>query len=454
MNYKLFEDKIISKIERNKNCNKTLKENQKLINEYFVNQDNPAVIECFVGRLNDSILKAKKYDAAEKLLRDAKSDILVRACEQRNKKAGRWLVTMNINPMICDKKGMTALMYAVTYWDLEDLADRIIRMNEEQINVVDKDGYTALFHAVKIKSIFDNLVKYNIDTNYKNKYGDTIFTHICRKHKPKLLNSLLMYHDDVDFSVVNADGKTGAMYLAESDNYTKLRELNASGYDLNLMYRNGNNETIVSSTINRIYDRFKKSSFYDRYVDYYYYDNFKNSVDYREAKICARTLNALIDMNCDFNCVVDGDGNTPMSFFLMIKDYVSALNLLQHCKTIDLNICNKYGISAAYIASQLTQDDFNSLNNIKEHLFIKINYDIFHKELVNYPSYNSRMVNKVKRSANAYDSSITPYLQPEKVLSLQVALSEGYLARNGEDGNPDLFDKIFGPILIINENLG
>jgi len=460
MDYKTFENIIISKVERNKDCNKTIINNKILINKYFNVDGNLTVIKGFVDRLNDAILKAKKYDAVKKLLKEPcmskilnefrESTILVRACKERNKKACKWLLTMDINPIVRDEKGKIALMYASDYWSLEDVAEKISNMDKELVNITDNDGNTALFYSVKIKNTFEKLVKLNINTNYKNKNGDTIFTHVCRHHKPKLLNSLIYYHKDIDFAVVNNDGKTGAMYLAESDNYTKLRQLYFSGVDLNLFYKNKNNETIVSHTINRIYDRFKHSNFHDKYVDHYTDDNFKNGKDYKDAKLCARTINALIDIGCDFNCIVDGDGNTPMSFFLMIKDYVSAINLLRHCKTMDLNICNKYGVSAAYIASHLTKDDFSSLNNIKEHLFVEISYKKFQKELINYPSFNSEMLNEFNDIPYC---EILPYAQPDRVLSLQAALSEGYLARNGEDGNPDLFDRVFGTYLIINDYL-
>ncbi|OUM67799.1 hypothetical protein PIROE2DRAFT_4606 [Piromyces sp. E2] len=461
MDLKTFEDKIISKIERNKNCNKVIKENQCLIKEYFVNCEDLLNIKNFVERLNNTILKAKKFDVAETFLKTPcmskilvafrESDVLLRACQNNYKKAARWLVTMKINPDIQDHKGMTALMYACTYYDLSEVVDALIKMNESQINVTDINGNTALFHAVKVKINFDKLVRYKIDTNHRNQNGDTIFTHICKKNKPKLIKSLITHHHDIDFTVVNYEERTGAMYLAENNNITELRGLHAAGVDLNLKYMSIRNESIVSHVVNRLYNRFKDSHFHEEYLDNILQNDFIDSKDFIAAKHFARTINALIDIGCDFNCVVDGDGNTPLMFFIMIKDYVSALNLLQYCKTMDLGICNKYGVSAAFLASRVTKDDFNSLKNIKDHLYVKINYDLFMKELNSYPTYCINTYNKSEKNLIDF-CFITPYIKPEKVLSLQKALSEGYFARAGEGRMTGAFDSIFGPILKLNSS--
>jgi len=450
MDYKTFEETIISKIQKNKSCSSTLKKNGKLVNEYF---HNPSVVNSFITKLNDAIIEGKKFDEIEKFLNDPsvseintafkQSDILIKACEAKNKKAAKWLLKMNIDLSVRDKNGMTALMHASRYWDLQSIVEKLIEKDETLANAVDNDGNTALFHSVKINAIFDVLVKCKADVNYRNKNGDTIFTHICKNHKPRLIRSLLTYHKDVDFSVVNNEGRTGAMYLAESDNYTEIRALYATKRDLNLNYKNEKNETIVSLTLNRIYSRFSKCAFHDKYVDHYTDDNFKDGKDYRDGTICARTINALIDTGCDFNCVVDGDGNTPLMVFIMIQDYVSALNLLKYCKTMDLTICNKYGVNAAHLGNMLTEDNFVPLKNVKNHIFMEIDYKIFKRELEYYPTYKKGL--EINLPPNT--SIISSYDVPDKILSFQASLSEGYLARNGEDSNPDLFDKLAGPLL-------
>ncbi|OUM66987.1 hypothetical protein PIROE2DRAFT_59070 [Piromyces sp. E2] len=54
-------------------------------------------------------------------------------------------------------------------------------------------------------------------------------------------------------------------------------------------------------------------------------------------------------MDCDFNCVVDEYGNTPVLFLLLIKDYTTVLYLLYSLRNIDLSIKNYHGINASYL---------------------------------------------------------------------------------------------------------
>ncbi|ORX73409.1 ankyrin [Anaeromyces robustus] len=448
MDYKSLETKILDKLQRNKKCDKVIKENNKLIKEYFIDVKDSSILKDFINKLNEVILNSKKYGEIEKFLKHPAmtqvlgafrdSDILIRALQNKNKSVAKWLLTMNVNTNVRDKLGRTALMYACSYWEFESIAEKLAKDNPDSINITDEDGNNALFHAVKIKNIFDKLIIYKTNINYRNKDGDTLFTYICRCHKPKCLKSLFQYHPNVDLTVVNNDERTGAMYLAESDNFTELRSFHAGKRDINLGYKTKKGENIVSLTIQRYYDQFKHgidvSTKTTReklggYGGSVFYDRQFNRI-YDQAKNMARTINALIDIGCDFNCPVDGDGNTPMIFFLTIKDYVSALNLLQHCKDLDLSICNKYGISASYLASILTPSDFESINNIKHDLYIEINYDIFVKALHSNKTYKSDDIIEMKKDI------ISPYEVPERILSLQSALSEGYFHRAGETSEP------------------
>jgi len=335
MDYQSFEAKVLDKLQRNKTCKKVIKENSKLVNEYFTNY-NSSNVKNFVNKLNDVILKSKKFGEIESFLKNPsmtevlkafrESDILIRACQEKNKNVAKWLLTMDINPNIRDKLGRIALTYACEYWDLESVVEALVKKNPDSINIPDEEGNTALFYAVKVKNIFDKLVVNKIDTNYRNRKGDTIFTHICRSHKPKCIKSLIRNHDDVDFSVVNNDDRTGAMYLAESDNFTMLRVLYMLNKNINLEHKSKDGKNIVSLTIERYYDQFrdgidasdqntkdKLGGWGGKYYDRQY------SRSYDQGKCMARTINALIDTGCDFNCAVDGDGNTPMMFFLNDK---------------------------------------------------------------------------------------------------------------------------------------
>jgi hypothetical protein len=446
MNYNNFESEILSRIQKNKKCKKIIEQNKKLINEYFINCDS-TVINGFIYKLIDTIFVCKKYDEAENFLKNPlmknvleafkESIVLVRAFKEQNKYVAKWLMNMNINfnQYTHDKKGMTALMHACRYYKFVPYVETIIEKNKDILNLVDEDGNNALFHSIKIREAFNILLTKKVDINHRNQNGDNIFTHICKNRRIMLIKTLLENYPNIDLTVVNNEGMTGAMYIAESDNYTELRGLYASKRDLNLNYLNKNGETIVSQTINRYYREFKDCDF--PYATEYS-EQFYNTPEEFQAKFIARTINALIDIGCDFNCAIDGDGNTPLMFFIMIKDFVSALNLLKYCKTLDLYKCNKYGISASYLCHVLKPSEFDSLKRVKNYIYMKIDYHKFWREFSNYNGVY------IKDNTEKYDKPIIhPYIVPKKILSLQAALSEGYLARSGEDGKDDLFDKMF-----------
>lgn len=109
--------------------------------------------------------------------------------------------------------------------------------------------------------------------------------------------------------------------------------------------------------------------------------------------------------------------------YIMVHDYVSALNLLQYCKTMDLSICNRYGLNAAQLGNMLTADDFIPLKKIKNENYIKINYKIFMEELRSYPTFKKGLENSIDYGL------ISPYNIPDTILSFQAGLSVGYYER-------------------------
>jgi len=449
MNYQAFESKFLSKVERNKSCSKLIKQNEKLVKEYL--SSDSTNFKSFIEKLNEAILKAKKFKEVENSLRNPlftdvlnafrQSDVLVKACENEKKDAAKWLSTMSINPLVCDKKKRIALMFAASYWNLSSVVDSLLKQDLSQLKMADEDGNTALFYAVKVKDNFGKLIKYKTDINYRNNQGDTIFTHICRSNKPKLLPDLFTYHSDVDFGVVNGEGRTAAMYLAYFYNFPELRYLCLNNPftekpDLKLDYVNKEGETIVNIVIHKYIECFTENTVPHKYTPFGWDPVTTGS---RDCVNYARTINTLIDIGCDFNCTVDDDGNTPLMFFLMVKDYISAYNLLSHCQTMDISICNKYGVNASYLGTMLTPEDFSGLKNAKNYLFIEIDYEKFGSALKNYPTYDCKICNKD-------DIHIHPYTPPAKLLTIQSSLSEGYFARGNEDA-AGLFDKIGKPVM-------
>jgi len=62
-----------------------------------------------------------------------------------------------------------------------------------------------------------------------------------------------------------------------------------------------------------------------------------------------KTLITLDVMNFDFNIIIDEEGNTPIMFFLMVRDYVTVIHLLEKHEDLNLSIKNKNGISFSYL---------------------------------------------------------------------------------------------------------
>lgn len=453
MNWQKFEEKFLSKVEGNQSCSKLINENQKLINEFLVKDST--TIKNFVNKFNEAILKAKKFKEIEKALKNPaftevyyafkESDILIKACENQNKDAAKWLSTMGINPLVCDKKKRNALMLASLYWKLSPVVDNLLEQDLAQLNMMDEDGNTALFYSIKVKDNFEKLIKFKTNINYRNHNGDTIFTHICKNNKIKLLHSLFSYYTDVDLSVINKEGRTAAMYLAYFYNFPELRLLCLRNPftvkpNLNLHHVNKNGETIVNIIIHKYIESFTEDDIPYMYTPYGF-DPVNSGV--RDCKNYARTINTLIDIGCDFNCPIDNDGNTPLMYFMMVKDYVSAYNLLTHCKTMDLSLCNKYGVSASYLGALLTPEDFNSLKNIKQYLYIEIDYNRFEKALKEYPTFDKKYEDIIEHNQD----NINPYTVPSKILTIQSSLSEGYFVRGHEESSSDIFDTIGKPLM-------
>jgi len=457
MDYEAFEAKFLSKVERNKSCSKLIKQNEKLVKEYL--SSDSTNLKSFIEKLNEAILKAKKFKEVENSLRNPlltdvlnafrQSNVLVKACETEKKDAAKWLSTMSINPLICDKKKRIALMFAASFWNLSSVVDSLLKQDLCQLEMADEDGNTALFYSVKVKDNFGKLIRYKTDINYRNGQGDTIFTHICRSNKPKLLRDLFTYQSDIDLGVINNEGRTAAMYLAYNYNFPELRFLClknpfTENPDLKLDYINKNGETVVNIIIHKYIESFTNST-----VPYTYtpFGMEPVTTGTTKCKNYARTINTLIDIGCDFNCTVDGDGNTPLMFFLMVKDYISAYNLLLYCKNMDISKCNKYGVNASYLGAILTPKDFEGLDSIKDFLFIEISYEKFEEALKNYPTFDRKRYGENGDVIEMNPNHIHPYTTPEKILTIQSTLSEGYYARGHEDDSSDIFDKLGGPLL-------
>jgi len=450
MSYNTIEEKILSKLQKNNSCIKILESNKKIITEYLVNDDK--AINSFVEKLIPTILKAKKYNDIEKSLKHPlfekvlaklrESDALIQACKNNNKKASKWLVTMKVNPAVKDKMGMNGLMHAVEHYALKETVEEILKLPERNfINDEDMDGNTALFHAVKNKELFDLLLGVTTKLNHVNKENENIITYTCKLDKIRcFVSALCKANDDVDVNIFNNDGKNAAMYLVQNGRFQELRGFSKYCKKLDVNCRNKDGESLVSMFIKSYYNVFKDEDTLDESKPYRKETTLTDSKALIEGKKYGRTANALIDMGCDFNVQIDSDGNTAMNFFLMIKDYVSAINLIEYCPSVDLSLTNKYGVSANHLVSSLTKEDFSVVESIKNSLLVKVNYDIFKEKFYSHPTFKYSSFDNTK--------VISPYIIPSNYKTLERVISEGYFCRKGEDTERDVFDTLYNGIMM------
>jgi len=450
MSYKAIEEKILSKLQKNKNCVKILESNKDIVTECLINDDK--IIDSFVEKLIQAILKAKKYDDIEKSLKHPlfekvlaklrESDALIQACQANNKKGSKWLVTMKVNPAVKDKMGMNGLMHAVEHYALKETVEEILKLPERDfINDEDMDGNTALFHAVKNKELFDLLLGVSTKYNHVNKENENIITYTCKLDKTRCFASVLRCAaDDVDVNIFNNDGKNAAMYLVENGRFQELRGFYKYCKSLDVNCKNKDGESLVSVFIKTYYNVFKDENSLDENKPYRKETSITDNKALIDGKKFGRTANALIDMGCDFNVPVDGDGNTAMNFFLMMHDYVSAMNLIDYSSNIDLSIENKYGISANHLVSRLTKEDFAVLEGMKNSLLVEIDYDIFKEKFYKHPTFTYSILDGKE--------VVSPYTIPSKYKTLERVISEGYFCRKGEDTERDAFDLLYNGIMM------
>jgi len=351
MNFISFKKQLILNIENeNKKCVSFIDENKKLISEYLNDENNLTSIKEFINELYPIILKAKKFTVIESVLKHPlfvkvlfefrKSNVLIKACQDKlNKKALEWLLSMDISPSVQDEHEKTALMYAVQDKNLEFVVDALLKKREDFIHMADCDGNTALFYSGDNISATKKLLALNMNYNEINKDHDSVLMYWSKNSNLSSFD-LLINKSDINVNISNNVGKNLAMLLVENAQYKEFKILvDKKSIDIN--YKNKFDETILSVFLRKYYQKWSDDSIRGMNNKYAMYLIFKKY---------SKTLKTLIDMGCDFNGVIDGDGNTPILFFLLIHDYYPAHYLIKNCPSIDLSVKNKYGINATFLS--------------------------------------------------------------------------------------------------------
>lgn len=386
MDIKEFEDKFLLEIKNNdKECIKTIESNEKIIQLNF--NEKPENLKTFVEKINDIIINenindfsviedALKHPLFEKIYNEFKeSKILIRACQEENKKVLQWLLTMNIKRYIQDKNGMTALMHAAEHEELLFVIDALVENDDDNVHLTDIDGKNALFHAINNLNAFVKLLRTKIDINHQDKEGNTIFISCCKNeifdpyHK---IVKIFATHHETDITIKNNEGKSGLEYLIRNGKYRSINFINNS---LNNINKN-DNENIKRKIIN-------ETSLYDLIpILDNIYDNIDdiNELTKRLMDYC-KTLVSLIKLGFNLNKEIDNVGNTLMMYFMMKKDYVSIYYLLKY-DDLDLSIQNQLGINSVFLTM------FLSTKNIP--LFVSLDYKMtfFVEDIKRHKSYD------------------------------------------------------------------
>jgi len=405
-----LELEILNYLKKNDDkCIKCIDNNRKFIQEYYNEFDNSLAVKNFVNKLNDVLMNLTKFELVNKVLSHPAfkdiykefrgSDILIRACKDaKNKKLVEWLLTEDIDLYLQDSEGKTALMHASEHYQLLFAVEKLIKGSGDHIHVTDNNGNTALFYGNR--DALTKMLKANFDINHINNDNENIFLYFCKADKFKSFDLLLKL--DIDFNLVNNVGKTGAMYLVEHNRFLQLKELITKKH-IDVNYKNKFGDTLVSIFIKNYYKNYSN-----------YIGNFVSEVNYLQYKNAAFTLQELVRAGCDFNVIIDDDGNTPIIFFLLTEDYVSAHYILSNCE-IDVSVTNRFDISASLLSEFINKSVFDRLQYHKKRNRKKFSYDT----LVNLIRKNKTFDSKYGDSNNVSMNKQYRYFPSPNTPSIQ-----------------------------------
>lgn len=350
--FESFENVLFTNLkEGNKNALKIIDENEKLI-EFYLNGDNQTIrkfVTDFNNLLLDKNVKYDNYILFENILNHRlftkvldqfrESDILIRACadvkkcyiyfnnpnsydEKFNKKLIEWLLTMNINYGVQDEKGRTALMYAVKYKDEYFAVKKM--MHGKHINLLDKNGNSALFYASEAYFTLEEFLKYKnlFDVNHLNNKNENLFLFATRTKKINCFESLkvLKKYSNYDVNIMNDEGMTAAMYMISRGEY-KLLEYLLENYNIDVNHVNKFGNSLLSVLIKSYYE------FYCKTIEKE--EGFGVEIrDYKRYALCFKILNKN-KKSCDFKKPIDEENNTVFDVLSKMNDKVISKYLLK-----------------------------------------------------------------------------------------------------------------------------
>ncbi len=147
-----------------------------------------------------------------------------------------WLLEVGSNPDCQDAKGVTVLMKCASLSERAPIR-RLIRMLLSvgaNLNILDRDGRTALIHAVlhcRISMVHRILDSHEVDLEIQDKHGDTVLHHAvrtrCNPILIRLLESFRKFSLSVD--IANSDGVTPLLLACQLGSITAAQILILKG---------------------------------------------------------------------------------------------------------------------------------------------------------------------------------------------------------------------------------
>jgi len=255
---------------------------------------------------------------------------------------------MDISSFVQDDQGMTTLMYACENPELLLVVKTLLgkKKDNEFLFIVDKNGENAFFHAARNTKALELLLeskKMVEKINQLNSYNDSVLTYCYRQGIYEPVASLIR-NAYVDPNIFNNEEKTAVMYLVEGGRYSELEYLKK--WKINLEFKNSKNESALSILIRQYYKYLQKGSAV-------YIRNY------------IKVIKVLIDKGCNFNNVIDEEGNTAFVFFLWLQDWHTIVYLLLHHKDLDFKTKNKNGVNAAMLCASLKKTEVSRECKIK-----------------------------------------------------------------------------------------
>jgi len=296
------------------------------------------------------------------------SNVLLRACQVGNKRAAKWLMTMNINPYLQDNDGMSAPMYAAQQGF--DFVIKPFLYDSYCMNLVDKNGENVLFHALRNPKFITqeanennfnqfptDLINSSVHINHTNKKGETVLTYCIKNDIFKPINQYLLRNPNMDVNIADNNGIPAVMYLTKKGRYSEF--VNLHKRNCNYDYIDMKGQSALSILMKNIYSTTKES---DAEMFGYY----------------IRILIAMVSYQCDCNIPIDSDENTAFMVCLIMNDTSLATFFAKHLKKLDLSVKNKYGENGTSLCFK-----FGLIDDLYPIIKNNVTFDYHYRDSVN-----------------------------------------------------------------------